>query len=144
MAANGGEINAAFMLLKTCWENSHGNDLWELMLPVITCPEPNVGTCETLVGAVTVDVVWITRAGEDVEYEYLPPDGHAGWSSGETGALRWDDFASHFNLVNVDGSPAPYQKKAIYFLPNCEPHEPTGGTGGTNFGVLAKVPVLVY
>ena len=52
-------------------------------------------------------------------------------------------FANFFNLKNVDGTSAPYQKKAIYFLPNCEPHIPTGGTGGTNFGVLAKIPVLV-
>ena len=144
MATSGGEIQSAFNSLISCWESSHEDDLWELMLPVITCPGNNVGTCETLVGAVTVDVVWITGAGEDPDYLNVPT-AHAGWdgTSISDGHLRWNDFATHFNLRNVDGSPAPYQKKAIYFLPNCDPHIPTGGTGGTNFGVLAKIPVLV-
>jgi hypothetical protein len=34
-------------------------------------------------------------------------------------------------------------KKCIYFLPDCNPHIPTGISGGENFGVLAKIPVLV-
>ena len=34
-------------------------------------------------------------------------------------------------------------KKAIYFAPNCEPHFPSGITGGVNFGILARIPVLV-
>jgi hypothetical protein len=66
------------------------------------------------------------------------------WSSDKTnGQERWDDFVERFNLQNVDGSPAPYQKKAIYFLPDCLYHEPVGVTGGDNFGILAKIPVLV-
>ena len=146
MATNGGEIQSAFNSLKSCWESLHGGELWELMLPVITCPGHNVGTCEELVGAVTVDIVWITGAGEDPSYSNVPTE-HAGWDShvadAADGHARWNHFASHFNLENVDGTPAPYQKKAIYFLPNCEAHIPTGGTGGTNFGVLAKIPVLV-
>jgi hypothetical protein len=31
----------------------------------------------------------------------------------------------------------------MYFKPNCDPHIPMGGTGGENFGILAKIPVLV-
>jgi hypothetical protein len=31
----------------------------------------------------------------------------------------------------------------LYFLPDCELHEPTGVSGGENFGVIAKVPRLV-
>ena len=31
----------------------------------------------------------------------------------------------------------------MYYLPDCTPHEPTGTTGGENFGILAKIPVLV-
>jgi hypothetical protein len=46
-------------------------------------------------------------------------------------------------LKNVDGSQAPYDKKSIYFLPDCTPHELTGVSGGYNFGILAKIPVLV-
>ena len=48
------------------------DDLWELMLPVVTCPGNNVSPCETLVGAVTVNVVWITGAGEDPSYSNVP------------------------------------------------------------------------
>jgi hypothetical protein len=33
--------------------------------------------------------------------------------------------------------------KATYFIPNCTPHIPDGTTGGKNFGVLARIPVLV-
>ncbi len=36
-----------------------------------------------------------------------------------------------------------YQKKNIFFLPDCTVHEPVGTTGGENFGILAEIPVLV-
>jgi hypothetical protein len=66
------------------------------------------------------------------------------WSSTDPdGQQRWASFAQHFSLQNVDGSPAPYQNMAIYFKPDCEPHIPSGKTGGENFGILAKIPVLV-
>jgi hypothetical protein len=69
---------------------------------------------------------------------------YSSWSSDDpNGQVRWEGFVAHFHLKNVDGSPAPYQKKAIYFLPDCMPHEPAGTSGGQNFGVLAKIPVLV-
>jgi hypothetical protein len=42
----------------------------------------------------------------------------------------------------VDGSFAPYQKKSIYFVPDCHHQTPRGRTGGENFGILAKIPVL--
>jgi hypothetical protein len=121
-----------------------------MTLPVVSCPGNNVGTCEGLKGAVNVNVVWITEAGEDPGYNNAPTemagvgDEYGSWSSSSPdGQVRWNSFVTHFNLKNVDGSPAPYQKKAIYFLPDCTPHEPAGTTGGENFGVLAKIPVLV-
>jgi hypothetical protein len=56
----------------------------------------------------------------------------------------------HFNLENVTGPPASdtdyeemFQHKNIVFMPDCQPHEPVGVTGGENFGVLAQYPVLV-
>ena len=52
-------------------------------------------------------------------------------------------FVASFALEDINGDPAPYKKETIYFVPDCSPHVPTGGTGGENFGVLAKVPVLV-
>jgi hypothetical protein len=59
------------------------------------------------------------------------------------GMGRWDCFANHFNLRNNDGTMAPLAFHSMYFMPNCEYHEPKGTTGGTNFGVMAKYPVLV-
>lgn len=68
------------------------------------------------------------------------------------GKVRWASFIRHFNLKNVsvteDGEdvvkPAPFAFKSIYFLPDCSAHELAGRTGGENFGVLAKIPVLVH
>jgi Flp pilus assembly protein TadG len=152
IATNGGQIQSAFSDLYDCWDahTEHRHE-WNLTLPVISCPGNNVGTCEEVVGAVNVDVIWITGAGEDPQYKEAPTEIHYGggvWSylpdAGNTNGLeRWESFASYFNLKNVDGSSAPYDNKSIYFLPNCEPHIPAGRSGGENFGILARIPVLV-
>jgi hypothetical protein len=61
-----------------------------------------------------------------------------------SGLQCWKDFVDYFNLKNVLGnSDATYDAKSIYFLPDCKVHEPTGLSGGQNFGILARVPVLV-
>ncbi len=44
------------------------------------------------------------------------------------------------DLLDVDGSPAAYEQKTIYFLPECEPKKPVGTTGGNPYGVLAVNP----
>ena len=59
------------------------------------------------------------------------------------GMARWASFVKHFELLNSDGKPAPLAKKSVYFKPTCNKGIPIGGTGGENFGVLAKIPVLV-
>jgi hypothetical protein len=59
------------------------------------------------------------------------------------GQARWTSFVNHFGLKNVDDLYADYEKKSIYFLPTCDPQEPAGLSGGENFGILAKIPVLV-
>jgi len=61
----------------------------------------------------------------------------------ESGQVRWASFVHHFNLLNADGNFATFGKKSLYFLPDCEPHELVGNTQGENFGVLARIPVLV-
>jgi len=148
IATNGGEIQSAFNTLIQCWQehlSENGNVPWNLTLPVVECPGNNVTTCQEVVGAVNLNIVWITGAGEDPQYTQAPTQMGA-WSSDDpNGANRWASFVSEegFNLRNVDDSPAPYAKKSIYFLPDCEDHELTGTTGGENFGVLARIPVLV-
>ena len=145
MATTGGDIQVAFNDLIQCWVNATGKTQpWELILPVIDCGDANnVGTCEEIVGAVVLNIVWITGGGEDPLYKDAPTQ-MADWSNSDPdGAARWNDFVSNFELQNADGTPAPYAKKSIYFLPDCTPHEPKGISGGENFGILAKIPVLV-
>lgn len=150
IATLGGEAEAAFKKLRTCWESAtNKTKSWNLTLPVIECPGSNVGTCEELVGAVSVNVVWITGEGTDPEYKQAPTQmddwSFAANADNTNGQERWESFIheDNFNLKNADGNPAPYQKKAIYFHPDCVAHVPAGRTGGENFGVLAEIPVLV-
>jgi hypothetical protein len=144
MATNGGQIQTAFSALENCWTQETGQtQVWNLTLPVVECPGNNITTCQLVVGAVNVNVVWITGAGDDPNYNNAPTQMGA-WSSNDPdGQNRWNSFVSYFNLQNVNGTPAPYNKKSIYFLPDCSPHIPTGVSGGENFGILAKIPVLV-
>jgi len=130
---------------------------WGLTLPVIDCPGNNVSNCSKVVGVVKLDVVLITGnvghwvddndpdggpesgAPEDVVLDFMDD-----WTNNDPDAKeRWDGFVDHFKLVNVDNQPAPFARKSIYFLPNCEAHIPTGTSGGVNYGILAKIPVLV-
>jgi hypothetical protein len=131
---------------------------WSLTLPTISCGDDNPGPCNMMTGAVTLYVVWITRQGTDPQYTRVPdhmgdwgpnlgPDKYPVQRPNETDKdyrMRlWDSFVDHFELVNVDESPAPYNDMSLYFKPDCEHAETAGVTGGHNFGVLAKVPVLV-
>ena len=145
METTGGEVQVAFDALRACWDSETGTtQLWPLTLPVIDCgDENNVGTCEGIVGAVELNIVWITGGGEDPLYKDAPTQMDEWSNSDPDGVARWNDFVTYFNLVNADGTPAPYAKKSIYFLPDCTPHEPKGVSGGENFGILAKIPVLV-
>lgn len=144
VATNGGQIQSAFTSLESCWINKTNKTLpWNLTLLVVECPGNNITTCQKVVGAVNVNIVWITGPGEDPSYSNAPTQ-MGNWSNNDPGGqVRWNSFVQYFKLQNVDGTPAPYQKKSIYFLPDCTPHEPTGVTGGENFGIRAKIPVLV-
>jgi hypothetical protein len=150
VATNGGQINSAFNDLVDCWQahlqqstqETGRNQPWKLTLPVISCPGNNVSTCQPMVGAVTIEIIWINDT-EDPHFNNAPTE-RGDWSSNHSdGQVRWQDFAQNFNLQNVDGSAAPYNQKSIYFLPSCEVHAPAGHTGGKNYGVLAQYPVLV-
>jgi hypothetical protein len=117
---------------------------WKMTLPVIECSGNNVGNCSKVVGAVELNVIWITQTDKNQKKEV--PRKMAGWTCPptSTGAVCWTSFVQHFNLRDVlNNSDAFYEDKTIYFLPDCTPHEPKGTTGGENFGILAKIPVLV-
>ena len=119
---------------------------WPLTLVVIDCQSPG---CNDVVGAVTVNVVWISGEGEDPQYKDVPVL-MDNWScvlphpsTQEQRIACWDSFVAHFSLQNVDGTAAPYDNKSLYFKPDCEAQVPRGRTGGRNFGILARIPSLV-
>jgi Flp pilus assembly protein TadG len=150
IATSGGDIQSAFNQLIQCWTTTTAKTRpWNMTLPVVECPGNNITTCQVLVGAVNINIIWITGAGEDPGYDNAPTamDGIGDfqtWSSIDPdGAVRWNSFVENFKLKTVDGTAAPYAKKSIYFVPDCTYHETTGVSGGKNFGILAKVPVLV-
>jgi Flp pilus assembly protein TadG len=144
VSTNGGDISSAFKKIRECWASKTGKAKpWKLTLLVIDCPENNVGPCERVAGVVTVSIVWISGEGEDPKYDEVPSQ-MGKWSNHDPdGRVRWTSFVERFGLKNLDNTPAPYEKKSIYFLPDCHPHIPTGRSGGENFGMLAKIPVLV-
>lgn len=139
---------------------------WLMTLPVIDCNGiggPITG-CPVVVGAVNVGVIWMTSvigsAGSDPQFRHVPrtmwnPNTQSNWvcadySTAENRKACWNDFVNAFNLKNLTSqgdvpvTEADYAQKSIYFLPDCEPHEPSGLTGGQNYGILAKIPVLVH
>jgi len=153
IGATGGVIDIVLRDLRDCFGPTTRTEPWNMTLPVIDCPGNNVSNCAPVVGAVNINIVWISR-NDDMESDDFPPtQGMGGWTAptpaGDeyTDAERqaaWDDFVTYFNLKNVDDDTATYAKKSIYFLPDCTPHEIAGRTGGQNFGLLAKYPVLVH
>ncbi|WP_290653640.1 pilus assembly protein TadG-related protein [Aquisalimonas sp.] len=164
LATLGGQSQATFNDLYDCWVEETGQQgLWNMTLPVIDCPDGNVGPCNDLVGAVNVNIAWIVDQANNIDADApyqmeLPPEDSDGESPGtwsndsDDGIERWDDFVETFNIRKPDGTLATWdddpqergwKQKTIYFLPDCSFSEPIGQTGGENFGVLAQIPVLV-
>ncbi len=150
VGTQGGEIQNAFDRIYDCWvSTTNRTQSWKMTLPVIDCTSSNVGPCEKVTGAVTVEIIWINRTlqGGQNLYDSAPTTmvtEDISWSSSDpNGEARWNSFVSVFNLKNMDGSTATWEQKTIYFRPSCTPHESIGITGGQNFGILAKIPVLV-
>ncbi len=161
IGTTGGMTESVYDNLISCWKTRAGLDPngkefpdqpWQVTLPVINCDANNVSPCSEVVGSVELNIIWITRTGVKNSYDPVPkkmggiPDVVSDWScaSGYTNQQCWADFVTHFKLKDVlNGSDALLEDKTIYFLPDCEAHIPAGRTGGENFGVLAKIPVLV-
>ena len=156
MGVNNGQIQSAFNNFIACWTDRSENRTrpWAITLPVISCPpdENNISTCADLVGAVRINVVWITET-TDPHYTNAPTQ-MAGienvvsdWANSDPdGEVRWNSFVEHFNLRNQVGDTqplVPYANKTIYFLPDCTDHEPAGVSGGGMYGIRAEIPVLV-
>lgn len=172
MGTSGGEIQNVFDDVYDCWRASHDSDgdgrpdtVMNMSLVVIDCPSNNVGNCSEPVGGVNVNVVWMIRQ-TDPNNDWVPlamsGAGVTDWACPSSITLDmdpedmtdeqflecWQDFTTHFGLVNYLGTSIgslalSELNKTMFFLPDCQVHVPAGGTGGRNFGVLAKIPVLV-
>ncbi|MDI5921125.1 TadG family pilus assembly protein [Halomonas sp. LR5S13] len=156
IATNNGQVQTAFQAFYDRWvDETNRETTWSLTLPVIDC-EDGVAPSNRLVGTVTVHIVWaVSNAQENKIDEFAPErmglesdmegvEWPGNWENASTdGQVRWDDFVDHFSLQSQDGAPADWRKMSIYFLPSCDYHEPKGQTGGENFGILARIPVLV-
>jgi hypothetical protein len=121
-----------------------------MTLPVIACNGETLNGCKEYVGIVNVSVIWVNDeldANAPYPTQMAAPDGTFkpdGTPLGpfactaSTEAACWQEFTAHFSLGSV-----PYNARSIYFMPNCQVHDPVGTSGGDNFGVIAKYPVLV-
>jgi len=100
MSTTGGELQSVFNQFRSCWQgNSHGGtEPWTMTLPVVDCTGNNVGNCPTLVGAVTVNLLWMTAAGTpDPETDTptsmaSPSEDGEGWDYGQTSPDQCGDF----------------------------------------------------
>ena len=168
MGLTNGMIETTYDGLLKCWVTKNGGTveekgeggnfdiltwpdrIWKATLPVVDCdPDKdgtvNVSNCSPVVGAVTVNIVWMTRTGTN-SYDNVPTK-MDDWTcpAGYTNQQCWENFVNRFNLKrSLANDPATFYDKTIYFQPDCEPHIPVGNTGGENFGILARHPVLVH
>jgi Flp pilus assembly protein TadG len=165
VSTNNGEVQPAMDSLHNCWvtetDKSHP---WYLILPVIDCPATESPTCSKIVGAVQVEVVWVTENGQDPDYNDIPEemslepgqDGE-GWPGDwyrsvecaglDLGTVQgrkdcWEKFMADFNIL--DDQDQPYEKipVSLYFRPSCD-FDVEGSSGGDDFNVRASYPKLV-
>jgi hypothetical protein len=158
----GGEVQTVFDAIYDCWRVSADSDSdgepdmpWSLTLPVIECDDSNPGPCNKLIGATTMEVLWIVRSVNATQIDQEAPTRMGDWySDAADGKARWNAFVDHYKIKSSAGGGLAYwvdppgdngyRAKTIYFKPDCEPQEAVGGSGGANFGIRAKIPVLVY
>ena len=138
MGTTNGMTDAVFANFKSCWWNqsAHGTKPWKIKLPVISCPDNSISNCSNVLDAVTVNILWVNGGSDSLVDPGLPhsfypttmggtPD-YGNWTSPDpTHAIpSWNSFVWHFHLRDVTGATAPYQKRAIYFLPDCNLPDP--------------------
>jgi Flp pilus assembly protein TadG len=125
------------------------DQLWKVTLPVVDCPASG---CSAIDGAVEIAVVWVTPSDVStmagIPLSMFNPFTGSQWTCDPAvvGAQTcWDRFLSSFHLPGAPTPPnhATYPARTIYYLPDCTIHAPKGKTGGQNFGILARIPVLV-
>lgn len=147
MAVMNGQVSAALSQLRNRWiSETNKTTPWPVSLPVVECAGNNFGTtCEKLIGAVNVNILWITDSGVG-QYKKDLPQTMGDWAAPANTTdpdTIFNDFSQYFNLRDIDGTLASIDQASIYFQTSSVMYDPIGTTGGTNFGVLARIPVLV-
>jgi hypothetical protein len=168
----GGEVQTVFDDIYDCWRSQSdrlpdGNPdgepdtPWSVTLPIIQCDDSNPGPCNQVIGTVGMDILWIVRSVnrnriDDVAPRTMgPAGGFSAWAdNSEDGTARWNSFVTHYQIMSGPGGDIAvwedppgdngYRASTIYFSPSCSPQVPAGGSGGANFGIRARIPVLVY
>jgi len=158
ISTTNGVVENASNILRDCWLAAGLDDPedadtmpdkpWPLTLPVVDC-ENSPQTCRKVLGAIEVNVVWMTEAGmgQSCNPEVYPkkmfnPVKGRLWTCSNPEApddTCWDEFVADFSLENLDGNPASCKQKAIYFMPECSETNPGGGISS----LLPEIPVLV-
>ena len=153
-----GEGENALQKLRNCFYKEDPPQTMNVTLPAINCNEGP--TCGTMITAVNMDIVWITGAGADPDFEDAPEvlDDESGdtiwpetpFPAGTPGEDRWVAFVDDFGLENKTGAPNTrqekldfYNKKTIYFRTICEEVDTQGDCCGPPTNLLAKYPKLV-
>jgi hypothetical protein len=158
----GGQVQTVFDAIYNCWRasadtNGDGEpDMpWSMTLPIIECNDSNPGPCNSLMGATTMDILWIVRSVNVNRIDEEAPRMMGNWISNDAdGTVRWNSFVERFEIRSGPGSGLAYwvdppgdngyRASTIYFSPSCESQTPIGGSGGGNFGIRAEIPVLVH
>jgi hypothetical protein len=165
MTTVNGQIQSAFQNLYDCWKSvadSNGDGKpdrpWTMTLPLIRCGGSPPGPCNDVVGAIKVEVLWITNQNDphfnNVPTSYADPEpsgaSYSCSASTEAGRkLCWASFLSTYGVVDENGVPFTadtaanaYTQKNIFFKPSCT-LAAEGSSGGVPSNVPAKIPKLV-
>ncbi len=157
MTTNGGQVESGYAPMFNCWMNkasldSNGDGIpdrpWSMTLPLIKCNGSNPGPCNEVVGAVQVEVLWVTNQNDppfdNIPVMYNDPETSVAFTcpatctpaEGDTVCpsratldgrkLCWANFLSTYGVVDdagnaftVDGAEAGYLQKNIFYKPTC-------------------------
>lgn len=163
LSTGGGQSDVGFSEIGECTrfpgfiknnDSDPREEPWNITVLVVDCEGMNNPSgCLDVVGAVEMSIVLITDtfpSSANQMYNDVPYVMGDFSSENEDGFERWKEFVDHFNLEVLNQTTKEhevaydhYYQKTIYAMPECKPAEPKGLSGGQNFGVLAKVPVIV-
>ncbi len=169
MSTVGGVAYSVFDTFYNIWAPKTGKtELLKLTVPMIECNGKNPGPSNEVVGAVTVEIYWMTENGNDPQFTKIPtefnvnPDTAAkeytcpATCSTEPCAslatttgrqLCWQNFMNSFkdseHQMDLSTAVSLYVPASFFFKPSCDISS-LGTSGGPPGALLAKYPRLVH